>query len=521
MNNLARSSTFAPQDCQVLVVGAGPTGLVLAAELLARGIATRVLDKGDGVVLQSRAGCIHARAMEVFDMLGISERFLERAQVVRGFRFYSDGGSLLDLDLTGNGSRFGCMLFVPQHVTETLLRARIAELGGVIEQGVELLGFQQDQAGVTAMVRDGSGTERTITAGHLVGCDGAHSRVRHELGLDFEGHSYPQDVWLADVRLDWSRSADQVHFFCRSNGRPLICFPMPGHMWRLAMPYAGEGDRRTPSLEEVQQLVDERTPERVTVSDPAWLSTFRTHRRSASRYRRGRVLLAGDAVHIHSPAGGQGMNTGITDAHNLAWKLALVAAGISDEWLLDTYEEERQPVAAQVLALTHTITRLSALTHPIERALRDTLLAAAGRLPGVSRLAASRLGQVNVAYPRTRLTGGRSGPGHSRPGDRAADVPVVARGGETRLYEVLRGRLHVLIVAGSDAGGLSESASLRPYRDVLEIVLGVPDGRVRTLRPIAGGVCLVRPDGYVAAVGRLDRMGPVLDYLRQLYGTGD
>jgi len=424
MNSVDRSIAPARSDCQVLVVGAGPTGLVLAGELLAQGITTRVVDKGDGVVPQSRATIIHARALEVLDLMGISGPILERAQVVRGYRFYSDGRSLLQLDLTRNGSRYGGMLCLPQHVTETVLRARVARVGGAIEQGVELLGFSQDDAGVTATVRDRTGTERTITADFLVGCDGAHSRVRHELGLDFEGEAYPQEAWLADVKLDWGRRADEVHFFCRTDGRPLICFPMPGNCWRLAMPAAGRGDRRVPTLEQVQQLVDERAPERVTVSDPAWLASFRTHRRSAGTYRRGRVLLAGDAIHIHSPAGGQGMNTGILDAHNLAWKLALVAAGRSGEWLLDTYGDERRPVAAQVLALAHTFTRLTSVAHPFARALRDAFLPVVFRLPAVSRQAAGRLGQVYVAYPRSRLTGAGLGPGRGgpRPGDRAVEI---------------------------------------------------------------------------------------------------
>jgi 2-polyprenyl-6-methoxyphenol hydroxylase-like FAD-dependent oxidoreductase len=343
MTGINHSQQIRHNDCQVLIMGAGPTGLVLACELLARGVRTRVIDKGDGVVLQTRALAIHARALEVFDMMGLAGRFVARGQVVRRFRMYADGKALVRLELARNGSRFGFMLDIPQDLTETILRQRVSDLGGHVEQGVELRGLSQDPGGVTATVNEPGGTVSSIRADYLVGADGAHSRVRSELGLDFQGHPYQQDWLLADVRLDWNRPGDEVHAFFRRDGRPLICMPMREHLWRVILPYAGDRGRQAPTVEEIQRLVGERAPEPVPVSDPAWLATFRCQRRSASAYRRGRVMLAGDAVHIHSPAGGQGMNTGIMDAHNLGWKMALVASGRSPDGLLDTYGQERGP----------------------------------------------------------------------------------------------------------------------------------------------------------------------------------
>jgi 2-polyprenyl-6-methoxyphenol hydroxylase-like FAD-dependent oxidoreductase len=517
MKSANGSKASARLDCQVLVVGAGPTGLVLAAELVARGIATRVVDKNDGLALETRAGGIHARTLEVFDLMGLSEQFLERGQIVRRFQFYSDGKALVELDLSHNGSRFGFLLDIPQHETEGLLRARIADLGGRVEQSVELLSFHQEDAGVAADVRDGDGRVSTVTADFLVGCDGAHSRVRHELGLPFHGHPYAQDWLLADVRLSWGRREDEVHAFFRSDGQALICFPMRDHVWRLVLPYAGDRERRPPTMEEIQRLVDRRAPERVIVSDPTWLATFRCHRRSTDGYRRGRVLLAGDAVHIHTPAGGQGMNTGIMDAHNLAWKLALVASGRAPEWLLDTYGEERGPVAAQVLALTHALVRFGTVSDPLKRALRDTILPAASHLPPIQRRAARRMSQVNVAYPASRLTRPdaiRRGP---RAGDRAPDTPITGCAGRTRLYEVLRNGRHVLLVSGPDLAGTLESPALRPFRDVLTVVGGDFDNRRLALRGKAALVQLIRPDGYIAARGRVDDMAAVLGYLRHLF----
>jgi len=239
-------------------VGAGPTGLVLACELLARGIRARIIDMGDGVLLQTRALGVHARTLEVFDMMGLAERFVEQGQVVRRFHMYTDGKTLVRLELARNGSRFGFMLDVPQDVTETILRRRVSQLGGRVEQETELNGLKVDPSGVTATVTEPEGSTRTITADYIVGADGAHSRVRSELGLDFQGHPYTQDWLLADVHLDWGRADDEMHAFFRRDGRPLICMPMREHLWRVILPYAGERDRRAPTLDEIQRLVGER-----------------------------------------------------------------------------------------------------------------------------------------------------------------------------------------------------------------------------------------------------------------------
>lgn len=492
-------------DCQVLVVGAGPTGLVVAAELLARGIRTRIVDKGDGVALQARAIGVHARTLEVLDMMGLAERFIERGQVVRELRWYSKGKHLISLEFARSGSRFGMLLDLPQDETERLLRARIAELGGVVEDGTELTGLSAGPEAVIAAIRDRGG-RGVITSEYVVGCDGAHSRVRRELGLTFHGHPYPQDWLLADVLLDWDLREDAAHAFFRPDGLPAILFPMRGHRWRLTLPFAGSRSGQAPTLEEIQQLTDHRMPRPVAVSDPTWLANFRCHRRSASAYRRGRVLLAGDAVHIHTPAGGQGMNTGIMDAHNLGWKLALVVAGRAPDALLDNYGTERLPVAQDVLKLTHTLVRYGTMSHPVTRRVRDIVVPAVGRNPLIQRRAVGRLSHVNVAYPPgplARPDGGRGRPG---PGQRMPDVPVRADGQLTTLHCVLRGGRHVLLVPAAHQASVPGDPALRPYRADLDIVSGD-----------VTHVVLVRPDGHVAARGRPGRLDTVTDYLRDLF----
>ena len=501
----------------MLIAGAGPTGLVLAAELLARGIDVRIIDKRDGAALQSRAIAIHARTLEVLDMMGLAGRFIEHGQVVHRFRFYSQGRCLVSLEFARSGSRFGFMLDLPQDQTEQLLRARVGELGGVVEHGAELTGLRDGGDAVTATIRGHAGQIQAITAGYVVGCDGAHSQVRSELGLSFRGHPYPQDWLLADVLLDWDPGEDAAHAFFRRDGLPVIFFPMRAHRWRLVLPFAGNRGGQAPTLAEIQQLTGLRAPRPVTVSDPTWLASFRCHRRSASAYRRGRVLLAGDAVHIHTPAGGQGMNTGIMDAHNLGWKLALVASGRAPDALLDSYGTERRPVAEQVLRLTHALVHYGTMSHPVKRRVRDIAVPALGRTPVIQRRAARRFSQVHVAYPPGPLARQDRARGAPGPGQRMPDIGVHAGSQPTTLHAVLRDGRHVLVVPPAHLASMLNDSGLRTYRGDLDIVAGnlTPVPRPRVNR--TGPVVLVRPDGHVAARGRPGSMDAVTGYLRDLF----
>jgi 2-polyprenyl-6-methoxyphenol hydroxylase-like FAD-dependent oxidoreductase len=497
---------IATPDCQVLVVGAGPTGLTLAAQLLARGIYARVIDKGEGPASQSRALGIQAGTLELLDTMGLADEFIDQGHRVRRLRWYAGQRNLLDLDLARNGSRYGFTLHIPQSQTETLLRARVQELGGTIEQRVELVRLAKRRGAVDATLRDAAGREIEVSAGYVVGCDGAHSRVRCEIGFPFEGQPYPQDWLLADVALDGAGTDDAVHAFFRPNGLPLVCIPMGGQRWRLVMANAGDRGGQPPTFAEIQELVAERAPRPIQISDPEWLAAFRCHLRSADSYRRGRVLLAGDAAHIHSPAGGQGMNTGMMDAHNLAWKLALVADGRAPDALLDTYGQERVPVAAGVLALTDKIVGLLTMRSRAKRAVRDTVLPVASRMPMIQRRGARKLSQLSVAYPPSPLV---QPDGHGRgpkPGHRFPDLEVRAGHGPARLHHLLGSGRHVLIVSGPGVRSALEAAGVGRYAELIDVVDGDP----------GSGFALVRPDGILAARGSARDTHHIVGYLRRL-----
>ena len=505
---MAMTNSSSSTDCQVLVVGAGPTGLTLAAQLLARGIRTRIIDKHRSPMPHSRALGLHARVLELLDTMDLADAFVDSGHPVHGLRMYSGERNLVRQTFARNGSRFDFTLHLPQEETEKLLHRRVIELGGTIERGVELLGFTTTEVGVDVTLREATGQPMQATVGYVVGCDGAHSRVREQLGFAFVGQPYPQDWLLADVALDGAGSDDAVHLFFRPDGLPLSCIPMGGPRWRVVMPNAGSRAGAPPTFEEIQELVAQRAPRPMTIADPTWISCFRCHLRVATSYRRGRVLLAGDAAHVHSPAGGQGMNTGMLDAANLAWKLALVAEGRAPDGLLDTYEQERLPVASGVLNLTDKLVGLLTMRHPVKRAVRDSVLPVVSSLPAVQRRAAGRLSQTSVAYgpgPLVRPDDFRRGP---KPGQRCADVELRTTAGITRLHRMLRHGRHVLLVS-NEARALLAPSGLEGFDRLVDVADA----------DIGPGFVLVRPDGVVAVRGSRDEVGRVVAYLRHVFPT--
>jgi 2-polyprenyl-6-methoxyphenol hydroxylase-like FAD-dependent oxidoreductase len=492
-------------DAAVVIVGAGPTGVMLAIELARRGVEVSVLDKQPERPQESRAIGIHARTLEIFHQIGIVDEFLELGHRVHGMAFHTTVRRGLTVRFGGLDSPYPFLLTLSQEVTQRILDEQLERLGVAIERGAEVIDLDPGTGGVGLRVRTiGAGSERVVRAGWLVGCDGVNSLVRRGLGASFDGDDYAQDWLMAEVNIDWPYRNDFAHIFART-ASPLPAFPLPSGRWRLFVPEVPNrgGQRRPPDMAEIERLAAARGPGGMSLTDPSLLAAFRCYRRSTRIMRRGRMFLAGDAAHVHSPAGGQGLNTGLQDAFNLGWKLALVARGESPASLLDTYQAERAPIAAGVLALSHGLVRTFAMPSPIKRRVRDRLLPAVTAKPAVEGRWATRLAQLSHSYRGGPLAVSPPGSadGSITSGDRLPNVIGADLDGRTVCsLDLLGSTGHTLFVVAADVAQ-ARDATTSAARSEVEVKALVLDGRTdRRHRRLLGRLVLVRPDGYVACV---------------------
>lgn len=371
-------------DTDVLVVGAGPTGLTAAASLLANGIRTVVIDKLTEGQNTSRAAAVNARTLEALEDLDVARRMVKAGVIAPRFTMREGPRILIPVDFSELPGKHPYTLMLSQADTERLLLARLRELGGDVIRPKTLNRVTQGAGGVTATFDDGD----TIRAGYVVGTDGMHSTVRDQAGIGFTGGEFAESFALADVRLTGEAPTDEVILFYAREGLTVLA-PLPGGIWRVVAPMTNAPEQ--PSAELAQSLLDTRGfgPGRTTVTELVWGSRFRIHHRVAGTYRAGRLLLAGDAAHVHSPAGGQGMNLGITDAVSLAGALTEVLHGGSDV-ALDAYSASQRQRAQRVLKLTGRLTRIATLPRPL-RPIRNSGMRLAAQLPPVRRQLALRL----------------------------------------------------------------------------------------------------------------------------------
>ncbi|MCV7300967.1 FAD-dependent monooxygenase [Mycobacterium barrassiae] len=370
-------------DTQVLVIGAGPTGLTLAASLVAKGIATTVVDRAPAGANTSRAAVVNARSLEVLEPLDVARRLVKEGVEAPVFTIRDRGRTLIPIDFSGLPTEYPYSLMVPQSTTERLLLDRLVELGGSVLRPKTVTAIAQDRDGVTATFEDGD----VIRARYAVGADGIRSVVREQAGIGFEGDVYDESFMLADVRLVGDAPDDEVILFWATAGLTVVA-PLPDGIHRIVAPVADAPEE--PSAEFVQQILDARVgTDRMVVTDVIWGSRFRVHHRVADTFRAGRLLLAGDAAHVHSPAGGQGMNLGIQDAVALSDALAAVLGGAPDS-VLDDYSAARRPIAEDVVAMTDRLTRLATLPRAA-RPVRNAAISVVGRVPSVRLALARRL----------------------------------------------------------------------------------------------------------------------------------
>lgn len=374
------NATALPERTEVAIVGAGPTGLALAITLASAGVDFVVVDRLAEGAKTSRAAVVHAGTLEVLDGLGTAGDLVARGLRMSRFTVREDGRDLLTVPFDGLPTRFPYVLAIPQYETEAVLLARLRALGGDVHRPCEVSSLVQDADGVTLRMSTG----QTLRARFAVGADGMHSAVREAAGIGFAGTDYQESFVLADLDMDWAPGRGEVSLTLGGAGLMLIV-PFPRGDYRLVatVPEAPA----EPDAAFVQRLLDERAPGQARVADAVWASRFRVHHRIADRYRAGRVLLAGDAAHVHSPLGGQGMNTGIQDGHALGRALA--------EGRVDGYEAERRPVAERVLAFTDRMTRLATTRSATVRGVRGIALPLLGHIAGFRTKLATELAELD------------------------------------------------------------------------------------------------------------------------------
>lgn len=459
-----------PVDPDVLIVGAGPVGLFLANECAHRGLRWRVIEAHSSQSVHSKALAIFPRTLEILDMAGVVAPFLEVANRVTSVAVIAHDRALAHMRFAPEESPYPFIAMVPQDVTERLLAEQLQRRGGRVEYETTFRSAEQ-QADDVVVTIEHKGEPSTLRASVVVGCDGAHSAVRHLLNIPFEGGEYDSSFALADIETNEILPAAELQL-CPSEFGPIAIFPMSATRRRIVATIEHpEGD--APSLDLVRDILRQRGPSRIEARALHWSSYFRIHHRRVAVLRVGRIFLAGDAAHIHSPFGGQGMNTGLHDVWNLAWKLDLYLRGHGNERLLDSYGAERLPVIENVIETTDHLTKIMGTPNRLAQVLRDTVIPMVSRLAPFQHAFVQRLSELGIAYRGSPIVEG--------PGKRYFDDSM--RGGNG-----IGGRFLVMIGKDQEPGTKGAAKQLcGTFGDIAE---------VRSTRQ--PGITLVRPDGYIA-----------------------
>jgi 2-polyprenyl-6-methoxyphenol hydroxylase-like FAD-dependent oxidoreductase len=490
----------------VLIAGAGPVGLTMASELTRFGLSVRIVDKNTEHTDKSKAIVLWARTMELIDRMApnCADRFIAAGLITESVKFLSGKGTIGHVNMTEVDSKYKFVLMIPQSETERILEEHLAGLGVKVERQTELIDFNQTADGTSYVLKHADGAEETAEASWLIGADGAHSVVRHKLNKEFHGSTLLSDWLLTDMHLTGVEGPPAIQLNWHANGVTAI-FPLGGTRHRIIANVGessgpiGERDRPTPTVEDIQNLLNERGLGQIRASEPLWLSNFSINERKVDDYRTDRVFVAGDAAHVHSPAGGQGMNTGMQDAFNLTWKLALVARGICPpEPLLSSYSAERSPIAKLLLEFTGKATQAAVLKGGVKQYIRNHVASLVLGFSPVTHTMANLLSEISIGYSDSPLNARTPHPSDGfTPGKRAPireNEPPVGCGNAPRFA--------LFAEASNMPAGLLEK-----YSSLLEPATRAPFA--------SDSLVLVRPDGYVALSAKNGDWNAVETYLSQ------
>lgn len=388
-------------NIDVLIVGAGPVGLFCANELTRHGLTYRIIDKKNTLSVHSKALGLHIRTLDVLEDCGLLEEVLKQGLPIEGVVFKSKGADLVSASFAAIEANRHYLIDLPQNQTEAILYQHLEQQGINVEWETELTHLIQTPEEITATIKKPNNKFELLNATWLIACDGAHSTVRKQVDAEFKGSEYKQAWWLADLLIDWSIPETHMTIYISDRG-PLACFPMGNKRYRLVLT-APQESTNEPTLDDVIHEFRLRSSDPATLSNPVWISQFNIHHRQIQEYRYDRIFFAGDAAHIHSPMGGQGLNTGIQDIYNLAWKLALVNKGKAKPELLDSYHEERFPVGREVIKTTDKMTRLMLITNPVLMKLRNVFIHVMSSINPIMKYMAKNIAELAISYAKSPI----------------------------------------------------------------------------------------------------------------------
>ena len=505
-------------NTDVIIIGAGPTGLSLACQLIRYGIDFVVVEQNETVTQFSKAIGVQARTLEIYDQIELAKLAIELGTITNRVRLIEGGEIRGEMHLANFGkdlSQFPFLLMLEQSRNEELLYEFIRSHNRDVFWKTELESFSQDASGVTAQVKLPSGESQTIKGKYLVGCDGAKSTVRHGLGLTFAGSTFERLFYVADARVDWEFPHDTLHV-CLAREVFVAFFPMPGeNRYRIigTFPESKNQDEGEVLYEEIEHEIKEQAKLALDISDVRWFSLYKVHSRRVNKFSEGRCFVAGDAAHIHSPAGAQGMNTGIQDAYNLAWKLAVVIKAYASESLLDTYNEERLANAKRLLDTTDRLFELAAGSSWLMSFIRTTIFPpVAGfmtSLESVSKRVFPLISQIGINYRDDSLsehTGDEFG--DVKAGDR---LPYFVVDGQSIFEKLKAPKFHVLLFSKDGRGACEQFDHFGDLFDCHRIPI---DARVSEIFGTEDDFgLLLRPDNHIAFISAQLSPDKVAEYL--------